>query len=259
MVENNVANELAKIIKRFRLKDIKHETPEENIKRQKEYEKRQVQKFYKNFDKTFLRKRSLYDEKNVLERVYSGLDINSPEQFKKLSKRSLGALNDFVNGNVYTEVLTGSSGTGKTTLAVCMLNKLSDEYTKRCLFVSASAMYDLAVSKYSDLPVQEKQRKQTRLHHLLEDIKAAEVVVIDDLGSETAMQSKAGEATQTMQDLLFRIGDMIQDKGLIITTNNTLSQFKQMYNPKVVSRLLTNNPEHVLNFNGIPDHRQKNR
>ena len=52
---------------------------------------------------------------------------------------------------------------------------------------------------------------------------------------------------------------MIQDKGLIITTNNTLSQFKQMYNPKVVSRLLTNNPEHVLNFNGIPDHRQKNR
>ena len=94
---------------------------------------------------------------------------------------------------------------------------------------------------------------------MLEDIKAAEVVAIDDLGSETAMQSKTGEATQTMQDLLFRIGDMIQDKGLIITTNNTLSQFKRMYNPKVVSRLLTNNPEHVLNFNGIPDHRQKNR
>ena len=259
MVEDNIANELAKIIKRFRLKDIKQETPEENAKRQKEYEKKQVQKFYKNFDKTFLRKRSLYDEKNVLERVYGGLDINSPEQFKKLSKRSLGVLNDFVNENVYTEVLTGGSGTGKTTLAVCMLNKLSDEYTKRCLFVSASAMYDLAVSKYSDLPVQEKQKKQTRLHHLLEDIKAAEVVAIDDLGSETAMQSKTGEATQTMQDLLFRIGDMIQDKGLIITTNNTLSQFKQMYNPKVVSRLLTNNPEHVLNFNGIPDHRQKNR
>ena len=108
MVEDNVTNELAKIIKRFRLKDIKQETPEENAKRQKEYEKKQVQKFYKNFDKTFLRKRSLYDEKNVLERVYSGLDINSPEQFKKLSKRSLGVLNDFVNGNAYTEVLTGS-------------------------------------------------------------------------------------------------------------------------------------------------------
>ena len=58
MVEDNVTNELVKIIKRFRLKEIKQETPEENAKRQKEYEKKQVQKFYKNFDKTFLRKTS---------------------------------------------------------------------------------------------------------------------------------------------------------------------------------------------------------
>lgn len=259
MVENKVAEQIARIIKRYRLEDIKVETPEENAARQKRYEEEQSRKYYEEYDKRFFKQRSLFNEKHALEHEYKDLDTNSPEQFKKLSKRSIDIINDFAKGNMYTVVLTGSAGAGKTMLTSCMLNKLNQQTRLKCLFASVPYVYELAISRYGDLSQQEKSKKQTRLDRFMKDAKEADVIALDDLGSETAMRSDVSEATQTMQDILFRLGDIVQDKGLIITTNNTMADFLKMYNPKVVSRLLTNKKEHVLNFNGIADHRQQNR
>lgn len=259
MVDNASAEAIAKIIKRFRLKEIKVETPEENAARQKRYEEEQTKKYYEQYDKLFFKQRSLFGEKHALDGEYSKLDVNSPDQFKKLSKRSLDVIKDFSNQNYYTVVLTGTAGAGKTLLTSCMLNKLNEQTRLKCLFASTPILYELANSRYSDLSQQEKQKKQERLNRFMQDAKEADVLALDDLGSETAMRSGINEASQTMQDILFRLGDIIQDKGLIITTNNTMADFRKMYNPKVISRLLTNKKEHVFNFNNIPDHRQNGR
>ena len=53
-----VADTLANIIRRFRLGEIKAETPEENAKRQEEYARKQSIEYYRNEDKRFLKKRT---------------------------------------------------------------------------------------------------------------------------------------------------------------------------------------------------------
>lgn len=242
------AIEIAKIIKRFRIGDIKAETPEENAKRQAEYARKQSLKYYQQEDKKFLKKRSLFNQENSLVGEYKNMDENSPQTFRELAKRSVGVVRDFANKNFYTVILTGKAGTGKTMLTSCMLNKLNQETYLRCLFVSVPAMYDLVMSKFSKDTDKNIRKKQERLHYLMNDIKEADVIALDDLGSETSLKTEVVEANQTFQDLLFKIGEIIQTKGLIISTNNSSSDFQEMYNSKIISRLLTKNPDHVFNF-----------
>lgn len=243
-----VADTLANIIRRFRLGEIKAETPEENAKRQEEYARKQSIEYYRNEDKRFLKKRSLFNQENALVNEYKDIDKNSPETFRELTKRSMSIVRDFANKNLYTVILTGKAGTGKTMLTSCMLNKLNQETYLRCLFVSVPAMYDLVMSKFSKDSDKNIEKKQERLYHLMNDIKEADVIALDDLGSETSLKSEVVEANQTFQDTLFKIGEIIQTKGLIISTNNSSSDFQEMYNPKITSRLLTKNSEHIFNF-----------
>lgn len=243
-----VADTLANIIRRFRLGEIKAETPEENAKRQEEYARKQSIEYYRNEDKRFLKKRSLFNQENALVNEYKDIDKNSPETFRELTKRSMSIVRDFANKNLYTVILTGKAGTGKTMLTSCMLNKLNQETYLRCLFVSVPAMYDLVMSKFSKDSDKNIEKKQERLYHLMNDIKEADVIALDDLGSETSLKSEVVEANQTFQDTLFKIGEIIQTKGLIISTNNSSSDFQEMYNPKITSRLLTKNPAHIFSF-----------
>ena len=243
-----VADTLANIIRRFRLGEIKAETPEENAKRQEEYARKQSIEYYRNEDKRFLKKRSLFNQENALVNEYKDIDKNSPETFRELTKRSMSIVRDFANKNLYTVILTGKAGTGKTMLTSCMLNKLNQETYLRCLFVSVPAMYDLVMSKFSKDSDKNIEKKQERLYHLMNDIKEADVIALDDLGSETSLKSEVVEANQTFQDTLFKIGEIIQTKGLIISTNNSSSDFQEMYNPKITSRLLTKKPEHIFSF-----------
>lgn len=243
-----VADTLANIIRRFRLGEIRAETPEENAKRQEEYARKQSIEYYRNEDKRFLKKRSLFNQENALVNEYKDIDKNSPETFRELTKRSMSIVRDFANKNLYTVILTGKAGTGKTMLTSCMLNKLNQETYLRCLFVSVPAMYDLVMSKFSKDSDKNIEKKQERLYHLMNDIKEANVIALDDLGSETSLKSEVVEANQTFQDTLFKIGEIIQTKGLIISTNNSSSDFQEMYNPKITSRLLTKNSEHIFSF-----------
>ena len=243
-----VADTLANIIRRFRLGEIRAETPEENAKRQEEYARKQSIEYYRNEDKRFLKKRSLFNQENALVNEYKDIDKNSPETFRELTKRSMSIVRDFANKNLYTVILTGKAGTGKTMLTSCMLNKLNQETYLRCLFVSVPAMYDLVMSKFSKDSDKNIDKKQERLYHLMNDIKEANVIALDDLGSETSLKSEVVEANQTFQDTLFKIGEIIQTKGLIISTNNSSSDFQEMYNPKITSRLLTKNSEHIFSF-----------
>ena len=189
-----VADTLANIIRRFRLGEIRAETPEENAKRQEEYARKQSIEYYRNEDKRFLKKRSLFNQENALVNEYKDIDKNSPETFRELTKRSMSIVRDFANKNLYTVILTGKAGTGKTMLTSCMLNKLNQETYLRCLFVSVPAMYDLVMSKFSKDSDKNIEKKQERLYHLMNDIKEANVIALDDLGSETSLKSEVVEA-----------------------------------------------------------------
>lgn len=255
----SIVSELAKICREHGITEIPKITKEEAAERQKKYEKMVNQKYFFKQAKEYLHKRSLLLRKSSLDDVYSDLDVNTPDSVKKLSKRSLGVLNNFANGSKYTIVMSGPAGTGKTMLTSCMLNKLNEKTELRCLFISVVALHDLIQARFSDLPREEKNVKSERLWHVMDDIKNADVVALDDLGSESSLRDDLSEASQSMQEHLFKIGEILQDKALIVSTNNTSSELLQIYNQKICSRLLTKNPDHIFNFENVEDRRLKNR
>ena len=46
-------------------------------------------------------------------------------------------------------------------------------------------------------------------------------------------------------------------KYTIITTNNTADELRNMYNVKLISRLIPSNPQHIIDFSGLADFRRQ--
>ena len=86
----------------------------------------------------------------------------------------------------------------------------------------------------------------------IEFIGNADLVVLDDLGTESAMTDK-GQASEFVQKLLYRISN--RQTELIITTNLSQQQFKRTYNSKIISRLFANTKNSIIDFSGIKDKR----
>lgn len=245
--------ELEQIIKRFKINDIPKLTPEQIAEHDRQVEERLVSQYKQSKADNFLKLRSLYNEKNVLNSSFKNVEPVSDE-FKAIAQKSAQMAKEIALGERYNIILSGTAGAGKTMLATCILNYVSKHSTKptNCLFLSVSELADLAYSQYN----REEYARQARYHQLFKDIKDTDVLLLDDLGTESSMQANTQEAANTIQKALFRIGDLMQGKCIIITTNNTEQQLCSIYNAKIVSRLLTSNKGHILNFGNVEDYRK---
>ncbi|MYV04432.1 hypothetical protein [Furfurilactobacillus milii] len=88
---------------------------------------------------------------------------------------------------------------------------------------------------------------------VMKEIKLAELVVVDDLGAES---SNRDEATAYVTEQAMSIFEARQYKPTVITTNLHKNELAAAYDARIWSRLAENSTGFVLNFAGIPDHRQ---
>lgn len=149
----------------------------------------------------------------------------------------------------FNTLLYGTPGEGKTHLAMAMLNAVNQysDPPQRCLFVNVTSLF-LAIRSSFDNPMEKWTEK-----YAVRMLSNADLLVIDDLGSESAMNTSKGEASQFVQRVLYQVTN--RQNRIIITTNLTLQELKQAYNPKLVSRLLAGSKGHQLDFSGIKDKR----
>lgn len=197
-----------------------------------------------------LRQLSLVDDPK--EYSYTFDNFKSPSgskeaQMKDVARKLAGEYYKDRNLNFNT-VLYGTPGQGKTHLAMAMLNAVNkfSNPPQRCLFVNVTSLF-LAIRSSFDNPM-EKWTEQFAVHALSN----ADLLVIDDLGSESVMSTK-GEASQFVQRVLYQVTN--RQKRIIITTNLTMSELRQAYNAKLVSRLLAGSKGKQLDFSGIKDKR----
>ena len=252
-MENAMAERLADLIHRFRINEIPKVTPEEAQKHSEQLEKRLVEEYQTKRAKNFTKVRSIYNEKNVLDHVFKNVEPVSDE-FTVLAKKAREIAKEYAHGEKFNTVLSGQAGAGKTMLAVCILNYLRNKQPQaKCLFISVTELADLAFSKYH----KEEYDKQARYNQAFKDIEECDLLVLDDLGTESSMTVDTSESSNTVQKMLFRIGDLMQGKRLVITTNNNGDELTDMYNPKIISRLLTSNQDHILRFENVEDYRQQ--
>ncbi|QLI94510.1 ATP-binding protein [Limosilactobacillus mucosae] len=179
------------------------------------------------------------------------------KQAAEIGNRAWTLAKMIANGQNMNVYLAGNPGTGKTSLALAMVDKIRNESGKTALFVSTDALAELYSRRFDDKTV------QNRLYGLIDlmqgnrqlKIEPVDVLVLDDFGTEGGMRTDTKSQVRVdMQKGLFSVADARFGKfTTIVTTNNKTSELQEMYNEKLLSRLITRNPEHRLTFNGMVD------
>jgi DNA replication protein DnaC len=165
-----------------------------------------------------------------------------------------GALKDRADG--FNTVLTGKPGSGKTHLATSIIKAVNDHsgdkqfagFYQKCLFISIVTLMQHVKKSWTDDTYKWTDDYAEKL------LKRADLLVIDDLGSESRMQN-GKEAKQWVQAFLMRVFE--GQHRVIITTNLTIAELHETYNAKLVSRMLAGSQGHIIDFNGIQDNRRE--
>lgn len=148
----------------------------------------------------------------------------------------------------FNTIFFGNPGSGKTHLAMSMLKGVNDyaKPSKKCLFINVNTLMDRIFSSFNNSTEIWTKEYSIKL------IGQADLVVLDDLGTESSMTDKS-QASEFVQKLLYRISN--RQTELIITTNLSQQQFKRTYNSKIISRLFANTRNSIIDFSGIKDKR----
>jgi DNA replication protein DnaC len=123
--------------------------------------------------------------------------------------------------------LYGTIGTGKTFLSSCIAKRVIDQgYT--VIYYTASEFF-AEISRYTfDF------KNREGLQDLREDLSECDILIIDDLGTE---YTNDFTATQLFYFLNIR---HLRRKAMVISSNLSLEQLKNLYSERVFSRITSN-------------------
>lgn len=145
-------------------------------------------------------------------------------------------------------VLAGIRGTGKTSLALAIMYS-AKKNGLGVMFVSTDELSSLIGKQYDLYDI------KRRISDIERAMKEADVLVLDDFGTEGGMKGSIRPVRTDMQELMYRVANARVDfehnsarRSTIITTNNSRHELEMMYNEKLISRLLPVNPERQLSF-----------
>ena len=145
-------------------------------------------------------------------------------------------------GEVFNIFVQGVRGAGKSHLMYALAHELNEFYKgskKKVIFVEIAEMLDRI--RYS---FKNKQSRYTEEYYK-ELLANADIVVFDDLGSETGAIDTEKAATDFTVKMLKGITTARQNKVTATTSNLSGKQLFETYDERVISRLLRN-PRYIV-------------
>ncbi|NRO47724.1 DNA replication protein DnaC [Lactobacillus helveticus] len=146
-------------------------------------------------------------------------------------------------------IFYGTPGEGKTHLAMSILNAVNENANppQKCLFIDINELINRIYSSFKNT------NQLWNKDYAIKKLRSVDLLVLDDIGSESSMKSDTSEASNFIQEILKKVLD--GQKRLIITTNLTSRQLSQVYNPKIVSRMFAHSRGYAIDFSGVKDKR----
>lgn len=201
--------------------------------------------------KNNLYSKSLIDDKHVFDASFSNFRASDNSVEGRLLLQARRIAGEYLQHpkREFNTILLGQPGTGKTHVAMSMIKGVNDNLNppQKTLFINITKLFDNLQRSFEDPNVLWTKDETIRI------LKSKNLIVIDDLGTESAMVSANREASQWYQSLLFRIFDSC--KRVIVTTNLTQNSLNATYNSKIISRMMHGAKEHTIDFAGSTDKR----
>lgn len=154
-----------------------------------------------------------------------GINVSPREQMDGACKRCLQFVDDFEDKSKNNMVFVGKSGLGKTFLANCIINALTDKGYS-CFYVSATDLFKYFMPKLYGMD---------ESYDMAEFILNCNLLVIDDLGSEKQTETRYAELLEVLNKR--EANNKFKLCKTIITTNLMPAEIKKNYDERVFSRI----------------------
>ena len=154
----------------------------------------------------------------------------SPREYMKASVDFLKSYSENFNKNSGSFFFTGGTGLGKTHLSLAVMNKVTEK--------GYSVFYGSADNIIKQM---EKERFGRSNGDIEEEIENADLLIIDDLGTEFKTAFSETAVYQIINNAI------LNGKPMIISSNLSITELEERYGQRVVSRL---NSFEVVNFIG---------
>ena len=174
---------------------------------------------FKNFDC------SLYSD--VVDSEKYDSDISPRENILNIQKIAERFISNFDNPEEKNLLFRGQSGLGKTFLSNCIANELLKE-KKTVLYQTAPVLLDEVISC--------RLNKPDANPNILKNILNADLLIIDDLGTESINSMKFTELFNILNTRLLNQNKRITKT--IISTNFSLQEMYSVYDERIVSRIV---------------------
>lgn len=203
--------------------------------------------------KSYMKRYSIFGGRSFLDKGFKGFDAKSKLELEAKDK-AMAISKEIAGGKILNVVLTGPAGTGKSHLAHSMafnINEMSAEYNKQlsCIFIDFTSVMEKILASYGDKATDKKTAE-----YYIDRMKNADVLVLDDLGTDVGKTDTTKQASDHTYKTLFKILNAREGtKTTIISTNLTYGQLKAAYDERITSRISMNLI--ILDFASIEDKR----
>lgn len=195
-----------------------------------------------------LETKSLVQDKTLLKASLKSFVVKTQEEHTNKSE-AMKCLDKYKKGQKFNLWFNGKPGVGKSHLAMSILKELNGLDTS-CLFIDIDEMLRKIRNSFSN-----KESPYTE-QYFIDLLSEVDFLVLDDLGAETGNIDTDKQASDFTSRVLRAVINARQDKATIITTNLASEKLLNMYDPKLISRMMKNLQSIV--FKETKDKRLKN-
>lgn len=156
------------------------------------------------------------------------MNISPRENIKQIRKASIEFIQNFENPDIKNLFFTGNTGLGKTYMTNCIANELL-KLGKTVLYQTAPVLLETIIDHKFN------KYKTSNPNDFYEQVLTADLLIIDDLGTECINTMKLSELFTILNARGLNLNNKIT--RTIISTNLSIEQVFQVYEERIGSRI----------------------